>query len=147
MRGEGGVAGCQPIGIAEHITWHWAQINFGDLTPYLTYAPSITPILLKRQRRLLTPAIFYLGHTKILRGTSIVMESIPLSTWRGETWISPTFLFEQCSLSWLDQPTIDEAHFTRMTDSKQICYIMTLLLKVHCLKNFKNIHIPDYTTL
>ncbi len=36
--GRGAVAGSQPIGTALHITWHGAQINFGDLTPYLTYA-------------------------------------------------------------------------------------------------------------
>ncbi len=39
MRGEAeGVAGSQPMSTAVHITWHGAQINFGDLTPYLTYA-------------------------------------------------------------------------------------------------------------
>ncbi len=32
----GGVAGSQPMRTAVHITWHGAQINFGDLTPYLT---------------------------------------------------------------------------------------------------------------
>ncbi len=37
LRG-GGVAGPQPMRTAVHITWHGAQINFGDLTPYLTYA-------------------------------------------------------------------------------------------------------------
>ncbi len=37
MRGEGGVAGSQPMSTAVHIMWHGAQINFGDLTPYLTY--------------------------------------------------------------------------------------------------------------
>ncbi len=26
---------------AVHITWHGAQLNFGDLTPYLTYAPNL----------------------------------------------------------------------------------------------------------
>jgi hypothetical protein len=31
MRGGGGVAGSQPMSIAVHITWHRAQINFGDL--------------------------------------------------------------------------------------------------------------------
>ncbi len=37
--GGGGwrVAGSQPMSTAVHITWHGAQINFGDLTPYLTY--------------------------------------------------------------------------------------------------------------
>ncbi len=38
MRGEGGVAGSQPISTAVHIMWHWAQINFGDLPPYLIYS-------------------------------------------------------------------------------------------------------------
>ncbi len=31
----GGVVGSQPMRTAVHITWHGAQINFGDLTPYL----------------------------------------------------------------------------------------------------------------
>ncbi len=35
--GGDGVAGSQPMRTAVHITWHGAQINFGDLTPYLTY--------------------------------------------------------------------------------------------------------------
>jgi hypothetical protein len=38
MRGDGGIVGSQPMSTAVHITWHGAQINFGDLTPYLTYA-------------------------------------------------------------------------------------------------------------
>ncbi len=33
----GGVAGSQLMKTAAHITRHGAQINFGDLTPYLTY--------------------------------------------------------------------------------------------------------------
>ncbi len=33
----GRVAGSQPMRTAVHITWHGAQRNFGDLTPYLTY--------------------------------------------------------------------------------------------------------------
>jgi hypothetical protein len=37
MRGKRGVAGSQPMRTAVHITWHGAQINFGDPTPYLTY--------------------------------------------------------------------------------------------------------------
>jgi hypothetical protein len=37
MRGKRGVAGSQPMRTAVNITWHGAQINFGDLTPYLTY--------------------------------------------------------------------------------------------------------------
>jgi hypothetical protein len=37
MRGEGGVAGSQPMSTAVHITRHGAQINFGDLPKYLTY--------------------------------------------------------------------------------------------------------------
>ncbi len=46
MRGEGvscGLAGSQPMSAAVHITWHGAQINFGDLPQYLTYG--IEPIL------------------------------------------------------------------------------------------------------
>ncbi len=38
MRGEGGVSWSQPISKAVHITLHGAQINFGDLPPYLIYA-------------------------------------------------------------------------------------------------------------
>jgi hypothetical protein len=35
----GGVAGSQPMRTAAvHITLHGAKQNFGDLTPYLTYA-------------------------------------------------------------------------------------------------------------
>ncbi len=36
MRGDGGIVGSQPMSTAVHITWHGAQINFGDLTPYFT---------------------------------------------------------------------------------------------------------------
>jgi hypothetical protein len=38
--GGGGVAGSQPISTAVHITWHGAQVNFGDLPTYLTYSPN-----------------------------------------------------------------------------------------------------------
>ncbi len=34
---RGGLAGSQPMSTALHITWHGAQINCGDLPPYLTY--------------------------------------------------------------------------------------------------------------
>ncbi len=37
MRGDGGVAGSQPMSTAVHITRHGAQRNLGDLPPYLTY--------------------------------------------------------------------------------------------------------------
>ncbi len=37
MRGEGGVAGSKPMSSDVHITWHEAQINFGDIPPCLTY--------------------------------------------------------------------------------------------------------------
>ncbi len=39
MRGQWGVAGSQPqpMSTAVHITWHGAQINFGNLPTYLTY--------------------------------------------------------------------------------------------------------------
>ncbi len=39
MLGGGGGCGVpsQPMSTAVHITWHGAQINFGDLTPYLAY--------------------------------------------------------------------------------------------------------------
>jgi hypothetical protein len=33
---RGGVAGSQPMSTAVHITWPGAQINFGDLPPYLS---------------------------------------------------------------------------------------------------------------
>ncbi len=33
-----GVAWSQPVSTTVHITWHGAQINFGDLPHYLTYA-------------------------------------------------------------------------------------------------------------
>ncbi len=35
--GRRGVAGSHPMRTAVHITWHGDQINFGDLTPYLTF--------------------------------------------------------------------------------------------------------------
>jgi hypothetical protein len=35
--GREGVAGSQPMSTAVHITRRGAQINFGDLPPYLTY--------------------------------------------------------------------------------------------------------------
>jgi hypothetical protein len=39
MRGGGGSwVSSHPIRTAVHITWYGAHINFGDLTPYLTYA-------------------------------------------------------------------------------------------------------------
>ncbi len=42
MRGEGEVAGSQPMSIAVHITaGHGAQINFGDLPQYLTYGVAV----------------------------------------------------------------------------------------------------------
>ncbi len=41
--GGGGVARSQPMRTAVHSTWHGAQINFGDLTPYLTYGRTIEP--------------------------------------------------------------------------------------------------------
>ncbi len=37
-----GIAGSQPTSTAVHITWHGAQINFGNL-PYLTYG--LRPLL------------------------------------------------------------------------------------------------------
>jgi hypothetical protein len=40
MRVREGVAGSQPVSIAVRITWHGAQINFGNLPPYLTYGLS-----------------------------------------------------------------------------------------------------------
>ncbi len=36
--GDWGVAGSQSMSTAVHITWHVAQINFGDLPSYFTYA-------------------------------------------------------------------------------------------------------------
>jgi hypothetical protein len=47
MRGErGGSAGSQPMSTAVHITWHGAQINFGDLPPYWTCVPSFPALAL-----------------------------------------------------------------------------------------------------
>ncbi len=43
MREEGGVAGSQPMNKAVHITWHGAQISFGDLPLYLTYTCTWRP--------------------------------------------------------------------------------------------------------
>ncbi len=40
MRGEGGIAGSQPMSSAVHITWHGAQINFGDLSLDITSSSS-----------------------------------------------------------------------------------------------------------
>jgi hypothetical protein len=37
--GGRGVAGSQPMSTAEYSCTYGAQINFGDLTPYLTYGP------------------------------------------------------------------------------------------------------------
>jgi hypothetical protein len=37
MRRAAGVAGSQSMRTTVQITWHGAQTNFGDLTPYLTY--------------------------------------------------------------------------------------------------------------
>ncbi len=39
--GGGEVLGSQPMSTAVHITCHGAQINFGGLPPYLTYACSV----------------------------------------------------------------------------------------------------------
>ncbi len=41
----GAVGGSQPISTAVYIKWHGAQINFGDLPPYLTYCrgPAAAP--------------------------------------------------------------------------------------------------------
>ncbi len=38
MQGEGGVSGSRPMSTAVHITWHGAQINFGDLPMIFTLA-------------------------------------------------------------------------------------------------------------
>jgi hypothetical protein len=44
--GGGVVSGSQPMRTAVHITWHGAQINFGELTPYLTcdWNPATPPL-------------------------------------------------------------------------------------------------------
>jgi hypothetical protein len=50
MRGRGGgVAGFQPTSTAVHNTTHGAQINFGDLTPYLTYGRKQGAVNMKRR--------------------------------------------------------------------------------------------------
>ncbi len=41
MRDIGVSAESQPMSTAVHITLHGAQINFGDLTPYLTYVSKV----------------------------------------------------------------------------------------------------------
>ncbi len=41
MRGEGGVAGGGGVSANEYSCAHGAQINFGDLTPYLAYGSTI----------------------------------------------------------------------------------------------------------
>jgi hypothetical protein len=45
--GGWGAAGTkpEPVSKAVHITWHGAQINFGDLTPYLTYASDLVDLV------------------------------------------------------------------------------------------------------
>jgi hypothetical protein len=43
MRVKGGDSGSQPMSKAVHITWHGAQINFGDLPPYLNYGLRLDP--------------------------------------------------------------------------------------------------------
>jgi hypothetical protein len=37
-----GIAGSKPMSADVYITWHWTQLNFRDLTPYLTYALNST---------------------------------------------------------------------------------------------------------
>ncbi len=50
--GGWGIAGSQPKSKAVHITWHGAQINFGYLTPYLTYGLTVSPsLLLYREKK------------------------------------------------------------------------------------------------
>ncbi len=44
MGGIEGVAGSLPMNTAVHIPSHGAQINFGDLPPYLFYARSPLPV-------------------------------------------------------------------------------------------------------
>ncbi len=43
--GRGRGCGSQPMRTAVHITWHGAQMNFGDLTPYLTYGLKVMKIM------------------------------------------------------------------------------------------------------
>ncbi len=43
--GGWGAAETKPVSKAVHITWHGAQINFGDLTPYLTYASDLVDLV------------------------------------------------------------------------------------------------------
>jgi hypothetical protein len=50
--GRGGVAGSQPVRTAMRITWHGAQINFGDLTPYLTYGKTLSQIFYIKNTRI-----------------------------------------------------------------------------------------------
>jgi hypothetical protein len=50
----GGVVGPQPMSTVLPITWHGAQINFGDLPPCLTYEVTLTAIPLKQNFKTLT---------------------------------------------------------------------------------------------
>ncbi len=59
IRGRGGIAGSQPMSSAVHITWHGAQINFGDLPPYLTYACGLA----YASRHAAHPMVWLKGHT------------------------------------------------------------------------------------
>jgi hypothetical protein len=51
-RRKRGFAGSQPMRTAVHITWNRAQINFGDLPPYLTYEKTVN---LKSSKAARTP--------------------------------------------------------------------------------------------
>jgi hypothetical protein len=48
MRG-GGSCG---VSANEYSCTHGAQINFGDLTPYITYAPSLYPEAVRHEREI-----------------------------------------------------------------------------------------------
>ncbi len=66
MRGREGVAGPQPMSIAVHITWHGAQIYFGDLPPYFTYgAEALRPVCDTCARRLKFFSLFYCDEANV----------------------------------------------------------------------------------
>ncbi len=95
-----GIAVSQPMSTAVHITWHGAPINFGDLTPYLTYGcqcfpPSINVpygcvelyIWITGPKASLDPGTYYInffrgGHWK----KSVLGFRIPATTNGNKKW-------------------------------------------------------------
>ncbi len=63
--GGGGIFEVQPMRTAVHITWLGAQINFGDLTPYLTYGEDVPQDCLIAQRVVKCESILNI-HVKLI---------------------------------------------------------------------------------